>query len=111
MHQCYAVQVTVLTKDSERLAAENNHMHLRIIQEIDKHKCQEREHLTKQRKLEDTVADLWFWRSSMAERHAALERENAGLRAKMQELLDNLDAQRQADSEGEDGTSKIIAQA
>lgn len=103
MHQCYAVQVAVLTKDSERLVAENNHLHLRIIQETDKHTCQEREHLAKQKKLEDTVADLCFFKSSMTDRHAALERENAGLRAKMQELLHGLDARQRADSEGENG--------
>ena len=89
------MQVAVLTKDSERLAAENNHLHLRIIQETEKHKAQDREHLTRLRKLEDTVAELNFYKSSSAERHAALEKENAGLRAKTQELLHDLDAYQQ----------------
>ena len=100
MHQCCTMQVTVLTKDSETLAAENNHLHLRIIQETDKHKAQAREHLTRVTKLEDTVAELTFWKSSADERHAALEKENAGLRAKTQELLHELDAHQQANSKG-----------
>ncbi|CAL5228386.1 g11509 [Coccomyxa viridis] len=95
-------KVTVLAKDSERLAAENNHLHLRTIQETEKHKSQERVHLTMLRKLEDTVAELGFYKSSSAERHAAMEKENAGLRAKTQELLHDLDAHQRADSDGEE---------
>ena len=99
-HECYAVQVTVLTKDTERLATENNDLHLRIIQESEKQKCQEREHLRSLKKLEDTLAELSFRNSSSADRHAALEKDNAGLRAKMQELLHDPDAHQRADSDG-----------
>ena len=94
------MQVAVLTRDSERLATENNHLHLQFIQETEKKKCQEREHLRSLKKLEGTVAELTFQNSSSTERHAALEKENAGLRAKTLELLHDLDAYQRGDSDG-----------
>ena len=95
------LQVEVLTRDTERLAAENNHLHLRIIQETEKQGQFEREHLRKHKCLEDAVAELTFLKGSGAAKHAALEEENAGLRAKMRELFNELEAYQQADSDGE----------
>ena len=99
-----ALQVEVLTRDTERLAAENNHLHLRIIQETEKQEQFEREHLRKQKGLEDAVAELTFLKGSGAAKRAALAEENAGLRAKMRELLNELEAYQQA---GSDGKNKL----
>ncbi len=69
----------------------------------------EREHLRKQKGLEDAVAELTFLKGSGAAKHAALEEENAGLRAKMQELLNELQAYQQAESDGKNRPSPSSA--
>ena len=99
-HFTAMVQVTVLTRETEVLATENNQLHHTIIQETEKQKRQEREHLRRHKSLQDTVAELTFWKASSSERHATLERENAGLRAKTQELLHDLEAYQEEDSDG-----------
>ena len=92
-----------MTKGSERLSIENNHLHLRLIQETEKQESNAREHLKQQKGLQDAVAELKFWKSSQAAKQAALETENASLKGKMHELLE---ACQQAASDGENGAAK-----
>ena len=91
----------MLTIDTERLATENNQLHLRLIREAEQHRAHEREHLKKQKSLEDAVAELTFRKSSSTAKHAELERENAALKGRLQELLESLESYRNADSDGE----------
>ena len=100
------MQVEVLTIDTEHLATENNQLHLRLIREAEEHRAHEREHLKKQKSLEDAVAELTFWKSSIAAKHAELERENAALKGRLQELLESLESYRNADSDGEHNSTE-----
>ena len=91
----------VLTRDAERLAVENNQLHLRLIQQADKQEDSMREHVKKGKSLEDSVAELTFCKTSLAAKSAALEKENAGLQARLLEALKDLEGCHQAFSDGE----------
>ena len=94
------LQVDVLTKDAERLAGENNELHLRLIQQAEKQESSMREHVKKRKNMEDSVAELTFCKTDLSTKSATLEKENAALQAKLQELLKDLEACHQAVSDG-----------
>ncbi len=96
-----SLQVDVLTKDAERLAGENNELHLRLIQQAEKAESSMREHVKKRKNMEDSVAELTFCKTTLSTKSATLEKENAALQAKLQEVLKDLEACHQAVSDGE----------
>ena len=100
-HPYVSLQVEVLTKDAERLAGENNQLHLKMIQQADKQESSTREHVKKRKSLDDSIAELTFCKTSLSTKSANLEKENAALQAKLQEVLKDLEACHQAVSDGE----------
>ena len=96
----FSLQVEVLTKDAERLADENNQLHQRLIQQADKQEDSTREHVKKRKSLEDVIAELVFCKTSLSAKSAALEKENAALQAKLQEVLEDFKACQQACPDG-----------
>ena len=100
-HMFVSPQVDVLTKDAERLAGENNELHLCLIQQAEKQESSMREHVKRRKNLEDSVAELTFCKTSLSTKSATLETENAALQAKLQEVLKDLEACYQAVSDGE----------
>ena len=100
-HPYVSLQVEVLTKDTERLAAENNQLHLQLIQQADKQENSMREHIKKRKSLDNSIAELTFCKTSLSSKSATLEKEKAALQAKLQKALRDLEACHQAVSDGE----------
>ena len=100
-HLYVSLQVEVLTKDAERLAGENNQLHLKVIQQADKQESSMRDHIKKRKSLDDSIAELTFCKTSLSSKSATLEKEKAALQAKLQKALRDLEACHQAVSDGE----------
>jgi hypothetical protein len=77
----------VLRAESGRLAAENSELHLQLIREAERFDRAEKDHYQTVKRLEDRLAELSYWKHQAASRMQALERDNAALRARGEELL------------------------
>ena len=85
--QGICVQVAGLTRDAGRLAGENNQLHLQLLKAADVADKADREHYQQVKKLEGQVTELACWKHQTAGRFQTLEQENAGLRAKVEDIL------------------------
>ena len=81
------MQVAGLTRDAGRLASENNQLHLQLLKAADVADKADREHYQQVKKLEGQVTELACWKHQTAGRFHTLEQENAGLRAKVEDIL------------------------
>ena len=79
--------MSAVRQDTTRLQAENSQLHIRLIQEAEKYDRQEKIQYQLVKKLEDRIAELSYWKQSAAEKLMAADRENAGLRKKMDGLV------------------------
>ena len=76
-----------LTRDAGRLASENNQLHLQLLKAADVADKTDREHYQEIKRFEGQVTELSCWKHQTAGRFHILEQENAGLRAKVEEIL------------------------
>lgn len=76
-----------MTRDAGRLASENNQLHLQLLKAADVADKADREHYQQVKRLEAQVTELSCWKHQTAGRFHTLEHENAGLRAKVEEIL------------------------
>lgn len=83
----YFTQVDGLTRDAGRLASENNQLHLQLLAGADAADKADREHYQQVKKLEGQITELACWKHQTSGRFQTLEQENAGLRAKVEEIL------------------------
>ena len=87
MHAFDLAQVEGLTRDAGRLANENNQLHLQLLKAADVADKADRDHYQQVKKLEGQVTELACWKHQTAGRFHSLEQENAGLRAKVEDIL------------------------
>ena len=76
-----------MTRDAGRLASENNQLHLQLLKASDAADKADREHYQQIKKLEGRITELACWKQQTSGRFQTLEQENAGLRAKVEEIL------------------------
>ncbi len=81
------MQVEGLTRDAGRLANENNQLHLQLLKAADVADKADRDHYQQVKKLEAQLTELACWKHQTAGRFHSLEQENAGLRAKVEDIL------------------------
>ena len=79
--------MSAVRQDTVRLQAENSQLHIRLIQEAEKYDRQEKSHYQQVKKLEDRIAELSYWKQSASEKLMAADRENSGLRRKIDGLV------------------------
>jgi hypothetical protein len=87
LHVCMAPQLNALLQDAARQQAENSQLHLSLIQEAERADKQQKQHYQQVKKLEDTVAELRYWKQAASDKIQAAERENTSLRRKMDGLV------------------------
>lgn len=80
------MQLESVRQDSVRLQSENSQLHVLVMQHAERHEREAREHYTAVKRLEDTIAELSYWKHAAAEKLASADKENAGLRKRCQEL-------------------------
>lgn len=80
-------QVEALKRDSARLTAENNQLHLQLMSQSEQLAATQRENYHQTKRLEDQLAELTFLKQKTIERYLALEQENEGLREKLGSIL------------------------
>ncbi|GMH37469.1 hypothetical protein BSKO_05342 [Bryopsis sp. KO-2023] len=80
-------QIQVLKKDSGRLVAENNDLHLELIRATEKFETREREHYQEIKKLENQITELAYWKAQTVEGFRAKESENSRLKEKLKDVL------------------------
>lgn len=81
------LQVEGLTRDASRLSAENNQLHLQLLKTADVADQAEKQHYQHTKQLEGQITELACWKHQTAGRFQTLEKENSGLRAKLEDLL------------------------
>lgn len=74
-------------QDTSRQQSENSQLHVKLIQEAEKYDRQEKNHYQQVKKLEDKIAELSYWKHTATEKLLAAERENSGLRKKIDGLV------------------------
>ncbi|EIE18515.1 hypothetical protein COCSUDRAFT_49237 [Coccomyxa subellipsoidea C-169] len=89
-------KVEVLQKDCSRLAGENNQLHLRLIKETEHSDRRERAHYTQLKAFEEQISQLSFWKQSTQQRVLGLEKENGGLKQRLQQFLTEDDSDDEA---------------
>ncbi|KAG1668637.1 hypothetical protein FOA52_002490 [Chlamydomonas sp. UWO 241] len=67
--------------------AENNQLHMGMIRESEAHDRWQKQHYQTVKRLEDRVAELSYWKAAAGDKMAAVEREDAALRRKVDELV------------------------
>lgn len=77
----------VLRKDASRITAENNKLHIELIQANEKIELLERDHYHQLKKLEDQIEELAYWKSQTVDKVRNLENTNDGLKLKLQTML------------------------
>ena len=91
------MQLEAVRKDSVRLQSENSQLHVLVMQQAERQERQAREHYQASKRLEDTIADLSYWKNVAAEKLVVADRENGALRRRceeLQQLINNLSAGR-----------------
>eukprot|EP00884_Botryococcus_braunii_P001453 jgi/Botrbrau1/11308/Bobra.0038s0069.1 len=83
----YETKVEALKRDSARLTAENNQLHLQLMSQAEQHAASQRENYHQTKRLEDQLAELSFIKQKTIERYLALEQENEGLKEKLGLIL------------------------
>lgn len=78
----------MLKHENASLAADNNQLHLQVIKETEHSDARERQHYLQLKAMEDRIAELAFWKHRTLEGFQALEKDNEGLKKRLQELLD-----------------------
>lgn len=81
------MQTEGLKRDAARVSAENNKLHLQLLKTADVADKAEKEHYQHTKQLEGQVTELACWKHQTSGRFQTLEKENSGLRAKLEELL------------------------
>lgn len=81
------MQIEGLKRDAARISAENNQLHLQLLNSADISDKAERDHYHHVKQLEGQISELACWKHQTAGRFKALETENSGLRLKLEELL------------------------
>ncbi len=74
-----------------RLQSENSQLHVLVMQQAERQERQAREHYQARKRLEDTIADLSYWKNVAAEKLVAADRENGALRRRSEELQHLID--------------------
>lgn len=69
------------------MSSENNQLHLQLLKASDAADKADREHYQQIKKLEGQVTELACWKHQTSGRFQTLEQENAGLRARVEEIL------------------------
>ena len=81
------VQVEVLQRDNARLTSENNQLHLQLLRESEKVDAAASEGYQASRRLQSQITELTYWKQQTVERFVELEKENAGLKGRINDLL------------------------
>ena len=81
------VQVEVLHRDNVRLTSENNQLHLQLLRESEKVDAAASEGYQASRRLQSQITELTYWKQQTVERFVELEKENAGLKGRINDLL------------------------
>jgi hypothetical protein len=77
------IQVEALKRDSARLVAENNQLHLQLMSHAEQYGATLRQNYHQSKRLEDQLAELSFVKQKTLERYLAREKENDGLKEKL----------------------------
>lgn len=80
------MQLETVRQESVRLQSENSQLHVLVMQHVERHDEQAREHYQECKRLEDTIAELSYWKQLAGEKLLAAERENSGLRKRCDDL-------------------------
>ena len=86
-HCALRVQVEVLHRDNARLTSENNQLHLQLLRESEKVDAAASEGYQASRRLQSQITELTYWKQQTVERFVELEKENAGLKGRINDLL------------------------
>lgn len=89
MTRTYSIlaQLDIVKQDCGRVTAENNNLHVQLIEEAEKYEQLQKDSYQKIKKLEDKLAELSYWQQQAIGRYDVLEKDNAALRKRVAELL------------------------
>ena len=87
IHCTRLVQVEMLHRDNARLTSENNQLHLQLLRESEKVDAAASEGYQASRRLQSQITELTYWKQQTVERFVELEKENAGLKGRINDLL------------------------
>lgn len=74
----------MLRKEISRLTAENNQLHVNIINESESCKVKEREHYQNLKSLECEIAELAYWKNCTLKKLKELETQNEEMKTKLE---------------------------
>lgn len=77
----------LLRQENGRLLKENNELHLARMKDAEAGRAKERSSWLAQKKMEDELAELQFWKTQAAGRFESLEKEKDGLQLQLQKQL------------------------
>ena len=83
----FSTKLEVVRQESGRLLNENNQLHLELIKQAEQHERSDKERYLAAKKLEDQVAELSFLKQFNKESMKAMDRENAQLKQRLDELM------------------------
>ncbi|EFJ50664.1 basal body protein [Volvox carteri f. nagariensis] len=83
----FDTRLEAVRQESVRLQSENSQLHVLVMQHAERHEKQAREHYQACKRLEDTIAELSYWKHCATEKLQAAERENSGLRKRCADLI------------------------
>lgn len=85
------MQVEAQRQELAKLQSENSILHQQLILAKENSKSADSAVYQETKRLEDKVAELTFWKQAAADKQRSLEKENAQLRNKVQELVSMTD--------------------
>ena len=77
----------VLKLDAGRVIAENSQLHVQLIQQAEQYDTREKDHYKHVKRLEDREAELSYWKHQAIDRFQKVDKENAELRKRVEQLL------------------------
>ncbi|GIL57051.1 hypothetical protein Vafri_12185 [Volvox africanus] len=80
-------RLEAVRQESVRLQSENSQLHVLVMQHAERYDKQAREHYQTCKRLEDTIAELSYWKHHASEKLQAAERESSGLRKRCEDLV------------------------
>ena len=85
--EAWQSKMEVMKRESGKALRENSLLHVELIKKDEA--CDERLRAAaaEQRKLEDQVAELHFWKQQQTERHLELEKNHEGVKAKLNDVI------------------------
>ncbi|GFR41794.1 hypothetical protein Agub_g2559, partial [Astrephomene gubernaculifera] len=105
----FDTRLEAVRQESVRLQSENSQLHVLVMQHAERHDKQAKEHYQACKRLEDTIAELSYWKHHALEKLQAAERENNGLRKHCEELTKLTDRLASGAATPQSATPKIVS--